>query len=100
MADEKKPTQSTLKQYATAAFDDGFHLMSMGSITEIHVGMEKGKGKILAIEGDGPHLVVTHEFSYLPRGAKVGSALLKDTQTTRVPWARVKFVQDKHIEAK
>ena len=99
MADDKKPV-STLKQYQTASFDDGFHLMSMGSVSEIHVGFEKGKGKILAIEGDGPHLVVTHEFAYLPRGAKVGSPILKDTQTTRIPWARVKFVQDKHIEAK
>lgn len=99
MADDKKPA-SSLKQYATAKFEDGFGLMSMGSITEIHVGMEKGKGKILAIEGDGPHLVVTHSFTYLPRGSKVGSPLSEATQTTRVPWARVKFVQDKHIEAK
>lgn len=99
MADDKKPA-STLKQYATAKFEDGFGLMSMGSITEIHVGMTKGKGKILAIEGDGPHLVVTHEFEYLPRGSKVGSALEKASQVTRIPWARVKFVQDKYIEAK
>jgi sporulation protein YlmC with PRC-barrel domain len=107
MADDKKNAPAAVpanpppvETYAFAHLDDGIHLTSLGTVRDVYVGLEKAQGKVVALEGNPRHLLITHELTYLPRGSKAGAQQIHDRQVTRVPWANVSFVQDKHIDPK